>query len=291
MIPARSRGNAVRTSGRATEGLTLVEVLVALAVTGLLVGSAAMLYTAMIDALRTSDAGFRMLENLSLAGERIAGDLRRAARRNPTAPGGTFHFVGIDEDGTFENSLGDPHRDVVRSRANWDRLHFHTLDPDVRLTGSCGSGGVCSERAYHAYWINGPRSTRTVFGLTEHTGLARRRIRHRTPGETLPRLDGSRSPVFSLDNTANPDRTGAGPVSFRIDYFSLRFFDPASSRWVNCWDTTGSAPRPSGCVPPSTDRLPAAVGFALRGYDPAGNTAGDEHDPKPTWYERTVDLR
>lgn len=278
-------------SPRLPAGLTLVEVLVALAAIGLLWASTLLLFRAMTVIQRTTDTRSRILENLALAGERIAGDLRNLARRNPTLPGGTVHLVGIDEDGTFENSLTAPHASVVAARRNWDRLHVHVLDPDVRLIGSCGSGGVCSERVYHAYWINGPGSTTTVPGLRDDWGLARRRIRHKSSGETLPVLDGSRSPVFSLDNTDGPDRTGSGPVSFGVDYLSFRYFDPESSSWVNCWDTTGSAPRPSTCRPPPTSRQPGAVQFALRGYDTRGETDGTRHSVAPVWYETTVDLR
>lgn len=274
-------------SSRSPGGWTLVEVLVAVAAVGLISASVGVLFTAMTGTLRATDSRSRILENLSLAAERIAGDLRDLARTNPTVSGARFHLVGIDEDGTFENRLSSSHASVATARHNWDRLHLHVLDPDIRLSGSCGSGGVCSERVYHAYWINGPGSTNTVSGFRDGPGLARRRIRHKTPGETLPLLNGSRSPVFSLDNTDGADRTGAGPVAFRIDYVSFRYFDPASSRWVNCWDTTGSAPRPSSCRPPSANRLPAAVQFALRGYDPRDDTSR----VPPLWYETTVDLR
>jgi len=285
----RSRGPVDETTS--TAGITLVELLAVLAAAGLLTVSLGLLMAGAVNGMRTLDARARIMENLMLAAERISGDLRRLARSNPAVSAGSFHLGGIDADGTYENARTDPHDATLTTRVNRDRLHLHLLDRDARLRGSCGSGGVCSERVYHAYWITGPESQNPVHGLRNTWGLARRRRRHTSPGDTLPVVGGRLSPLFDLDNRTPSNRSGAGPVAFGIDGLSVRFFDPLTSRWVNCWDTTGSAPRPSSCHPPDGDHLPAAVQFALRGYDRRGRGEAGRRHVRPFWYETTVDLR
>lgn len=280
--PAHGKGESSH------RGFTLIEMLVALTVVGILAASLGLLFSGMTSTMQVTDAEARMLENLSLASQKIADDLRNFARNNPPVRGDAFHMIGVDADGDYVNADLTDHNTLVNGRSNWDRLHLHRLDRDSRLSGTCGNGGVCSDRVYHAYWINGAGSSSTVDGLQGTWGLARRRLRHTTRGETLPQLNGSSTPSLTLDDASLTLTGSEAPVSFRVDYLSLRYYDSANDDWVNCWDTRGNAP----CGTPSSYRLPGAVQFTLRGYDPREDEgSGSEDVLNPRWYETTVDLR
>lgn len=267
---------------------TLIEMLVATAVFGIVMLALAQFYSNFVRAARKSRAYASIDQNLTLIVNRMGESLKSAARGNRVAGENPFEFVGIDGDGKFVASGDTPHRTLTSSinpNDASDRLHFHALIPK-RLTDNILAGHV-TDRFYFAFWLNGETSPTTKNELKNSWGVLMRK-KGNGGSDTLPNYpeDGSdkQSPVTDL-NTAGVSHSGAHPVSVlgrHVDYLSFQYYDDQAQTWVNDWNTRGT----------EAGRFPAAVRIALRGYDPrADHTVDESRLVPPEWTTTTVSLK
>lgn len=268
-------------------GFTLVELLVAVTLLSLLVGSLVSLFVSVRSTLAQARARDRMVETLTLLVHQMGADLRNVARNGSTHPTDPFRLVGRNGEATprYVNDLTTAHPELSTNPARHsDRLHFHALNRDSRIDFGSDPGASASERVYYAYWVNGPASRRPLPSLGDRWGLLKRTVQHRRSdravGSMLPLLDGRATPQLDL-NGSTTDFTGARVVGLYVDYFSVRYFDPENDRWVHGWDTD----RRGG-------DLPSAIQYALRAYDPRTHRSpGPDNPVRPLWYQTAVDLR
>lgn len=271
---------------RNDSGFTLIEMLVSMAVLGVLLVGMAQLYTGMTRAARRSQSYANIHENVTLAANEIGNRLRSVARNNNLIDTGGFEFVGIDgNDGPFSNQPSTPHQDINSDLGDYpndlsDRLHFHSLMSNRELDNS-----YLSERVYYAYWINGENSPKPKSELEARWGIMVRRNPH-TSGDTLPESGGQTTPLLDL-NESGTNHLRVSPLTINIDFLKFRYYDAETDSWYESWNTVDPSQFPN-----NSNRLPAAVQIAIRGYDDRANEPGisPEQTVEPVWYQTTVSL-
>lgn len=244
--PRANRGD----EGRA--GVTLVELLVAIAVTSILVLALLQVIRRTTQTVRTNQARTTLMTNLTATGQRIANDLRGRGREASGSVVG-YKLIGRNGDGSdgFVNDLEDTGRPLNVPR-DGDHFHLHPKnypnDPELSFEHLC-------------FFLNNgdhPDLDDEDGDGNDEWGLIRRHGEVGSPGN---RWD---------DNRIAPlDYTEAAPVGSNIDYLSFRYYDRDDDQWSNTWD--------SG----NTGEYPDAIEFALRAYDPHGRV-------EPRWYVSTV---
>ncbi|MFB6345507.1 MAG: type II secretion system protein J [bacterium] len=265
-------------------GYTLVEVLVAMAVLGIITVGLARFYIRLTEATQYTSSYTTINENLSLAGNQIAHRLRALANNNDLQDRSVYEFVGIDgSDGSFSNQPQTPHNNLTTNpNEHSDRLHFHARLGSDQIDHSTA---LKSNRVYYAYWINGEDSPKPKTGLTDRWGILERSKKH-TIGETLPRYgtDDELTPVLDL-NQSNTGHSNVGILAFSVDFLKFRFWDAKTGDWKENWNTVDP-----GKFPTTDDRFPSAVQILIRGYAKRANGSNITNLVTPVWYKTTVSL-
>ena len=297
---------------RNTLGFTLIEMLVTIAVLGIVMSALASIYSTMADGMMNTTARASALEGLTLAANQVASDLRNIRYNASTADTNPFHLVGVNPDGTFENSKNTAHNNLgTDPNDHSDRLHIIVNLRDSQLR----PGNMASERSYYAYWINGEASPKAkpAFCLEGYDslakrctgrgryGLLKRRSTHarndvRTSGSLIPLIENYESgdsvpaPLEDL-NQDDTNYRGTEILGMNIDYFSIRYYDSQNSTWQTCWDTTDSSA--CGHSGDNNGEFPTVIQFALRAYDRRANQASFPEDDlmEPVWYQTAVTIR
>lgn len=272
-------------------GLTLVEMLVASAVLGILMLGLSQFYTTFVRASREAQAYGTIDDNLSLVMDKLSMTIKTTAKIGRGSGKSPFEFVGIDG-GAGGGGLGfistdtTPHVNLPSNlNDRSDRLHFHGLE-SKRLS----STSYESDRVYYAFWLNGEGSSNVRTELRNSWGILMR-TRHHTGPDTLPRYPNSTtdqlSPVLNLNQGGT--NNAATPVSVlgrNIDFLSFRYYDSETGSWYDNWDTYHSGNFPVD------GRFPDAVQIAVRGYDQRADETGTtaEETIPPQWNITTVSL-
>lgn len=271
-------------------GFTMVEMLVGMAVLGLLMAGMAQFYSTFVQASRQSRAYASIDENLTLVMEKMTSTIQTAAKVGRAPGKNPYELIGIDGDGKFVSSGDTAHKTLAGSSPTpndySDRLHFHGLQP-MKL--SRRNMGKQSDRVYYAFWINGEGSPTPANALRNNWGIMMRK-RYHTGSDTLPRYptkNDALSPVLDLNKGSTvldsvPENRINNVLGRNIDYLSFRYYDPKQNRWENEWDTAGS----------EDGRFPAAVQVAIRGYDYRANQSAVTTDQTvpPQWHSTTISL-
>lgn len=286
---------------RAEDGLSMVEMLVTLAVLGIVMTMLASLYWNLTDTMRRNTARAEALETLTILSDDLYTDLANLAVNHDVMDTKPYRLVGIDGDGTFENSTHDQHPDFSETPNNLsDRLHLHVYYSNSQISNDLsGANPAAALRVYQSYWINGKGSDHVKSELQNRYGLLKRRRKlNRNDRSTkingkypvIPVLEDELTPLLDL-NTSSSSHVGTEILGLDIDYFSLRYYDLENDTWRNCWDTANQL---SSCSHPGDDEgaLPSVIQFAVRAYDNQINQDPDTTEAMtPVWYQSSVSLK
>lgn len=245
--PRANRGD----EGRA--GVTLVELLVAIAVTSILVLALLQVIRRTTQTVRTNQARTTLMTNLTATGQRIANDLRGRGREASGSVVG-YKLIGEDGDETFENDLEDTGRPLDVPR---DGDHFHLHPKNYPADDSVEPEHLCFFLSDGAH----PDLDDEDGDGNDEWGLIRR------AGHINPHWSAGKIAIVPDD--ANDVFDKAAPVGSNIDYLSFRYYGRDDDQWSNTWDSD------------DTGEYPDAIEFALRAYDPHGRI-------EPRWYVSTV---
>lgn len=256
-------------------GFTLIELVVSMAILGIVILGLAQLYTSVTLASHKTAATSAIHRNVSFALNQIASRLRSAANNRSSLNRVDYKFVGFDGDpGGFENQVNTPHQQLVSSNQPnnvSDRLHFHGFLDDATLDDP----ELRSNRVYYAFWINGEGSENTKAQLKGRWGILVRRIKHQDAGTVLPSL------LLDL-NESGTSHTSVDPLALDVDFLKFEFYDSENKVWVEEWDSRTL----------DDNRFPSAVRVAIRGYDDEANETGTSNRrlADPVWLQTTVSL-
>lgn len=246
---------------KARGGFTMVEVLAATAIMGILALPLLTVTNVVTRSLHSDSAQFEMMVELKIASQIIKRDLRSLFRpehiiyEDPVEAG--FRFKGEGGAFVYGTSTDQGNCDGQDS----DRLATYLSD----FAAFNAEGEPASERRSLALHISPAGES------LDHCVLRRRALVHDEADLNDDRL----FPDFD-DNWDNEDGTpnmqGVAAGSF-IDYLSFQFYDGESGQWVDTWDSDNHA-----------GQLPDAVEYALRAYDPEGNV-------EPVWHRDKINLK
>lgn len=248
-------------------GVTLVEILVAMAVTGILAVALVQVIRQTSRAIRSNQKITKVMGNLRSAGQRMTNEIRtvgRTARESRRE----YRLIGIDADGRFEDSATSAGRPLSRPGQS-DHLHFHarfTQDGDTPVVGFFLNDGS------HRYLVDQDGDGDEEWGLLQRdTDVSGGSIDLGNPADAITNL------------------TGATPIGYNVDYLSFRYYDAGDTTaggdtgaWFNSWDSHDfSRPYINRGKFGEKPEYPDAIEIALRGYDPYGTL-------EPRWYYITV---
>jgi len=213
---------------KSNAGFTMVELLVAIAITGILSISLMQIIEQTAVALRTNQASSSIMTNLNMAGRELASDLKKVALESENLPEGvSYRFLGVDGDGKFEYQDTSKHCALFSCPESTgggvgtvDHLHMHVMYADYELKGD-----NASERAAVHYFISNKETT--LYSVNQYRLIKRRKRHDETlmeSGKSLPEIDEDIS-VLGV------------PVGLNIDYLSLRYLNE-SGTWVDSWDSS-----------------------------------------------------
>lgn len=255
-----------------SRGITLIEMLVAIAVTGILSGVLLQVIRQTTQAVGTTQAQTRLIKNLSRTGLKMGNDIR-GQLKEATESGTSWVLIGVDGDGKgypgqnpsapgqFEVEDQSPGR-LVSNPENVDHFHMHAKGVDAR----------------RGFFLNDGDHGRLE---ADQWGLLWR--------------DGSLN--IPYDETDLADLSGTELVGFNIDYLSIRYYDDDFDNpplcededgWFHTWRSDDmSLPQirsGNGIIPGySYNDYPDAIEFAIRGYDPSGRI-------DPQWFVSSIDF-
>lgn len=270
-----------------SDGFTLIEMMVAMAVLSILMIGMSQFYAQFVTAARQSRAYSSIDENLTLVMGKMTESLKSAARVSRAPGENPFDLVGVDGDGKFVSSGDTPHQTlsaVSMPNDHSDRIHFHGLDP-MRLRDL----DHLSDRVYYAFWINGEGSDVTMPKLENTWGIVMRKSYDNGKNNLVPhypKKTSDPSPELDLNSSSisfgGPHEHQNFVMGRNIDYLSFQYYDEKSETWTNSWDTLG----------PDEGRFPTAVRVAIRGYDYRADNAGvnSRRTVPPRWHQTTVTL-
>jgi prepilin-type N-terminal cleavage/methylation domain-containing protein len=288
------------THSNGKRAFTLIEMMVTIAVLGIVMSLLAIIYVDMAETMRKNTSRANALETLTVVANRISTDIRNIAVNHGYMDKKVYRLVGLNGEGNnkFVNSLEKKHGNLSEPPNDLsDRLHFHGYTQNDSLQPSPSSSGDASDRVYYAHWINGEKSGNPKSELKNRYGILRRQVTHpqgkvgtggRRNGELIPYMNGDPTPKLDL-NQSSTIHTGAEVLGANIDYFSVRYFDGTNDVWRHCWDTANVK-----CNHPGDDggKMPDVIQFAIRAYDRLANDEPNSDELiTPIWYQTAISTK
>lgn len=268
---------------REESGVTIVEILVAMAVTGILAVALVQVIRQTSEAIESNRKISKMLGNLRSAGQRMTNKIRTVGRtaRNSRQE---YRLIGFNPDGRFEDSDTSTGR-PLGSPSDGDHLHFHAQFPDPP-TGETPAAG---DTHVVGFFLND--GTHQYLTDQDGDGINEWGLLSRDTYVTGASIDIS-NPASTISNL-----TGAVPIGYNVDYLSFRYYDAGDTTaggsrgsWFQSWDSHDfSRLYINGVDKEKVPEYPDAIEIAIRGYDPRRVAGSDpERALNPRWYYVTI---
>lgn len=262
-------------SKKRNSGFTLIEVLVAAAITSILALTLTSMINQVISASDQYERLSRIRSNLTFGMNRMVQDLRRVGRSSETWEGDfQYRFLGIDGDDQFQNNTMTDERLDENDVA--DRMYFHLTLPDDDIGGS---DPTRSGRGSVGYFISSQGNQAYQTGTWR---LIRFNQKHDKENVINGKLINPLEPdIDSVTSYGEPGQKN--DIAIQIDRLSFRYLD-ANGTWHNDWDSEDTSH-------PGVNyqgEFPLAVEIAVRGYDPNSDSP---NSVRPQWRSTIVSLR
>lgn len=242
-------------------GITYVELLVVIVILGILTTAFSITMRQVTSSSQQYRAHSQIVTSLIQSSHFLVQRLKNLSRQSRSLPPNfNYKLLGVDGDGKYENQTTVESRPTDKQSV--DHLHFHLFLDSADL-----SSNSASERGVVHFYLSDEPSKHYDAGIWR---LILQQNRHTDnlmdSGKVVPKVTPDLQAPDSLERT----------IGINIDRLSFRYLNQ-SGNWVNSWDSSTKS-----------GKLPKAIEFSIRAYDPSPPNSLGHADPK--WYTSMVSL-
>ncbi|MFB6226949.1 MAG: PilW family protein, partial [bacterium] len=213
-----------KASNRSESGITLIELMVTLVISGILAAAMVQIIRQTSEAMKTNRKISNVLDNLRSASQLITNNIRTVGRSADDS-GAEYRLIGVDGDGDeFEDSDTETER-VLSGPNNADHLHLHAEFPH-EASGDTRLFCIYLNDGTHRFLEDSDGDGNNEWGVLKRDTWV------------------DRDDYFSDGddyNAVNISKvTGDTPIGYNIDYLSFRYYDAdhgGSGQWFNAWNS------------------------------------------------------